>query len=188
MINPLLKFWLRNENAAVPLGDHLVAPTSGEILSIDSVETAGKITKTPWGEIKYTLPKGEFILIRIFLSLWDGHFTKSPYTGTITNIDYQPGKFLPAFTPRALIENEHQLFTLLTRFGAVFVMQIAGILARRTISLTHTNQPVQTGQNIGYILFGSQVALFIPRKAIGAIRVKVGEKILAGETILCSVK
>ncbi len=188
MINPFLKWWLRNEEVNVPSGNHLVAPSSGEVLSIDTVKTRGSITKTPWGKIDYTLPKGEFILVRIFLRLWDGHFTKSPYAGTLTHIDYQPGKFLPAFSQRALIENEHQLFRLATSFGEVSVIQIAGILARRTMALARPNEKVQTGQNLGYILLGSQVAILIPKKSVGQIQVKIGEKILAGETILCSVK
>lgn len=188
MINPFLKWWLRNEKATVPLGNHIVSPSSGKILSIDTVKTSGVITKTPWGKINYTLPKGNFVLIRIFLSLWDGHFTKSPYSGTIENIHYQPGKFLPASTSQAFIENEHQRFTLATPFGELLVIQIAGLLARRTIALTHKNEKVQTGQNIGYILFGSQVAILVPKKQVGQIQVKIGDKISAGETILCSVK
>src|SRR5277367_5379457 len=52
--------------------------------------------------------------ISIFLAIWNVHVNRSPAAGTITKMDYRPGKFLAAMMARASTENEQNVFSLST--------------------------------------------------------------------------
>jgi phosphatidylserine decarboxylase len=121
-------------------------------------------------------------VIRIFLSVFNVHLQRAPVSGTIRNVEYKPGKFLPAMKPEAHVENEQNIITLQSAKGNFEVRQIAGILARRVVSWVKAGQQVEQGQQIGFIKFGSQVDLTVPASAI--IKVKTGDKVRGGLTIL----
>jgi len=49
---------------------------------------------------------------------------RSPAAGTITKMQYRPGKFLAAMLERASVENEQNVFTLSTEAGEIVFKQI----------------------------------------------------------------
>jgi phosphatidylserine decarboxylase len=122
-----------------------------------------------------------FQVVRVFLSVFSVHLQRSPVEGIIRAVRYSPGKFLPAMDPKAHIQNEHNLITIESVRGTFIVKQIAGILARRVVSWVHPEQRVEQGQKIGFIKFGSQVDLYMPKDV--RIVVKVGDKVYGGKTI-----
>ena len=89
-------------------------------------------------------------------------------------------------TLEAAIVNEKQEFLLATDLGNIKVIQIAGFLARRTRSFVAEGTQVKKGKKLGVILLGSQTALLFPKKDF-ILKVQVGEKVRAGETILCNL-
>src|SRR5437660_8632633 len=81
----------------------------------------------------------------VFLGIWNVHGNRAPASGTITNLDYRPGKFLAAMRERASLENEQNVFTLSTEAGEMVSKQIAGLIARRVVSWQRPGEPVTRG-------------------------------------------
>jgi phosphatidylserine decarboxylase len=134
------------------------------------------------GKVMEITEEDGFKVIRMFLSVLNVHLQRSPVSGTVTSVQYVPGKFLPAMHADAHIVNEQNIFTIQTPSGDYIVKQIAGILARRVVAWSKPGDRVERGQKIGLIKFGSQVDLYLPQKAV--ITVTVGEKVVAGVTPL----
>jgi phosphatidylserine decarboxylase len=60
--------------------------------------------------------------------------------------------------------------------------QIAGLVARRIMAFVREGDPVEAGQRIGLIRFGSRVDVYLP--AGTSPKVLLGQSAIAGETIL----
>jgi len=114
--------------------------------------------------------------VSIFLAVWNVHVNRSPATGTITKMEYRPGKFLAAMV------NEQNVFTLSTDAGEIVFKQIAGWIARRVVSWKKTGEQVARGERIGLVRFGSRVDLWVPKDA--EIVVKVGDNVKGGSSVL----
>ncbi|MFC2134879.1 phosphatidylserine decarboxylase, partial [Bacteroidota bacterium] len=68
------------------------------------------------------------------------------------------------------------------RYGKVFFTQVAGAMARRIVSELTMGQEVTAGERFGMIKFGSRSDIIVPKK--WKVKVKIGDKVTAGETIL----
>ena len=120
--------------------------------------------------------------VSIFLAVWNVHVNRSPAAGTITKMEYRPGKFLAAMMERASVENEQNVFTLSTEAGEIVFKQIAGLIARRVVSWKKIGDTVARGERIGLVRFGSRVDLWVPKEA--EILVKVGDNVKGGSSVL----
>ena len=120
--------------------------------------------------------------VSIFLAVWNVHVNRSPAAGTITKMEYRPGKFLAAMMERASVENEQNVFTLSTDAGEIVFKQIAGLIARRVVSWKKVGEKVARGERIGLVRFGSRVDLWVPKEA--KMLVKVGENVKGGSSVL----
>lgn len=125
-------------------------------------------------------------VIRIFLSVFDGHIQRAPVTGRVEGISYRNGKFWDARDPRAAVENEqNQIF--IEAGGSlsgqrIMVKQIAGLIARRIVCWVKPGDSIQAGQKLGLIRFGSQVNVYVPEQV--NVCVAVGDKVVGGKTII----
>jgi len=61
-------------------------------------------------------------------------------------------------------------------------VQIAGLVARRILCFVNPNEPLDAGERIGLIRFGSRLDIFLPEGA--SARVAVGQRAIAGETVI----
>lgn len=120
--------------------------------------------------------------VSIFLSIFDVHINRSPISAVVQKIRYTPGKFLAAFNPESGKVNEQNEIHLTDGDFAVTVRQIAGIVARRIVCAIHENDEVQRGQRFGLIQFGSRMDVELP--ADTELRVKVGDKVKGGESVI----
>src|SRR5216684_216250 len=120
--------------------------------------------------------------VSIFLAVWNVHVNRSPAAGTITKMEYRPGKFLAAMRERASVENEQNVFTLSTEAGEMVFKQIAGLIARRVVSWKKAGDKVVRGERIGLVRFGSRVDVWLPRDA--EILVKLGQNVKGGSSVL----
>jgi phosphatidylserine decarboxylase len=120
--------------------------------------------------------------ISIFLAVWNVHVNRAPAAGTITKMDYRPGKFLAAMLERASFENEQNVFSLSTDAGEMVFKQIAGLIARRVVSWKKEGQRVERGERIGLVRFGSRVDVWVPKDA--EIAVKLGDNVKGGSSVL----
>ena len=69
---------------------------------------------------------------------------------------------------------------------ALVVVQIAGLVARRIVCAVHEGVSLGRGERYGLIRFGSRVDVYLPEDA--AIRVKVGDRTVAGETVIAELQ
>jgi phosphatidylserine decarboxylase len=108
---------------------------------------------------------------------------RAPYDGVVEVIHYHPGKFLSANLDKASAENERNEVMIRTRDDrVVWVVQIAGLIARRIVCWVDRGDSVKKGERFGLIRFGSRVEVFLPSDS--RINVVVGEKVRAGITHL----
>src|SRR5207302_684534 len=120
--------------------------------------------------------------LSVFLAIWNVHVNRAPASGTITNLDYRPGKFLAAMRERASLENEQNVFTLSTDAGEMVFKQIAGLIARRVVSWKKAGEKVARGERIGLVRFGSRVDVWVPSEA--EILVKLGDNVKGGSSVV----
>ena len=124
--------------------------------------------------------------ISIFLSLWDVHINRAPYSGVVRSVVYTPGKFLAAYRQEASVVNEANTVTIADHGREFIVKQIAGVLARRIVCRVRPGDTLEKGQRYGLIRFGSRTDLLLP--ATADIAVQVGDVVRGGETILAFLK
>jgi phosphatidylserine decarboxylase len=126
--------------------------------------------------------------IGIFMSIFDVHVNRSPVAGRVEEITYHRGGFMDARNPQAWQENESASIRIACPRGGqvhpVIVRQVAGVIARRIVTDLAVGQELASGQRIGMIKFGSRVELMAPRELVGEVRVKVGQTVRAGLSVL----
>ncbi|MEO7660059.1 MAG: phosphatidylserine decarboxylase [Pyrinomonadaceae bacterium] len=120
--------------------------------------------------------------ISVFLSPLDVHINRSPITGSITKISYIKGKKMPATSENASLVNERNSLLIEGEDLTVTCTQIAGILARRIVCWPKVGDKLERGQRFGLIKFGSRTDILMP--ANFEILVKVGDRVLGGETVI----
>ena len=122
--------------------------------------------------------------LSIFMSPLNVHVNRAPIAGIIESVSYRKGTFSIAARDEASIQNEQNVFTLAGEQGKVIVKQIAGAVARRIVFWKRVGDRLARGERLGLIKFGSRVdVLFEPGIEL---RVKVGDRVRAGSTILGS--
>ena len=99
---------------------------------------------------------------------------------------YVPGTFFNASLDKASENNERMIIKIETASKInIYVVQIAGLIARRIKCNLDENQNVSTGERFGIIRFGSRVDLYLPLKA--NIKVLKGQTTIAGETVIAEI-
>ncbi|MBQ3454810.1 MAG: phosphatidylserine decarboxylase, partial [Synergistaceae bacterium] len=73
-----------------------------------------------------------------------------------------------------------------TPFGPVMMVQIAGLVARRIVCRLKRGDVLEAGQRYGMIKLGSRVDLYMPGETL--VRVKMGEHVKAGESLIGVIK
>ena len=124
--------------------------------------------------------------ICVFMNVFNVHVNRSPVHGNVDHIVYKEGKFLNASLDKASDKNERSSLVLNTQNGTkIIVVQIAGLIARRILSFISPNMLLNQGERFGLIRFGSRVDIYLPLDAVE--KCKVGDKVVAGESILASL-
>ena len=165
--------FFRDPIREIPQGDGIVvSPADGKIVLIGP---------TPPGHAA-----GEGATqISIFLSVFDVHINRAPIAGTITDVVYHKGEFLPAFDDKASSRNEQNRAFIDGPAGRVGFTQIAGLIARRIVFRKKAGDVVARGEQVGLIRFGSRTDIFLPEGS--AIRVKVGDRVSGGSSIIADL-
>ena len=116
------------------------------------------------------------------MNVFDCHVNRTPCKGLVEEILYKPGKFLNASLDKASEDNERNYYKIKDIHGNnIIVVQIAGLIARRIVCETNKDQELKQGERIGMIRFGSRADIYFENyKPL----VKVGQKTIAGETLL----
>jgi phosphatidylserine decarboxylase len=125
----------------------------------------------------------ERIQVSVFMSIYNVHLNYIPIDGKIIHSTHKPGKHLMAIKPKASLLNE-QVETKIELLNGehITIRQIAGAAAKRVLSFVQGNQKVKTGDELGFIRFGSRVDHIMPADA--EILVKAGEKVTGSKSVI----
>ena len=127
------------------------------------------------------------IRISIFLTPFDVHVNRSPIAGKVVHLGYTPGKHLLTIQNAASEYNEHSTILIQGEKTRCLVKQIVGPIVRRVVYWLEVGQQLAKGDRIGMMKFGSRLDMLFPKADI-EVRVKKGEKVRAGETVVAVLK
>ncbi len=153
-----------------------VSPADGVISAIIEVD-------------QHAATEGPATIIRIFLSVLDVHINRMPCSCEVIAMTHTPGKYLDARTSESAQVNESNLVQLKTTTGArIGVRQISGAIARRIVCPVSVGESFARAQRFGMIKFGSTTELIVPTSLLETLRVKRGDRVVGGVTILASMR
>ena len=163
-------FFFRNPGRHAPdVANAVIAPADGTIIYL------GPATEEHL--------EGEVQKISIFMSVFNVHINRAPVTGRVVDSFYCRGKFLDVRDERATFENERQGLVIEAEGGQrLTVVQVAGLIARRIVCYATTGTHLERGRRYGLIRFGSRLDVYLPKTT--ELKVQMGQKTVAGETIL----
>jgi len=170
-------YFFRDPDAKVPPGSNLIlAPAHGKVDVID----------------RTTEPEfmgGECQRVSIFLSVIDVHVQNAPVSGKLTFFKYTEGEFMNAIRSECALRNENALlgFDATEPRGMKLGLRlIAGVLARRIVPYIKPGDEVVRGERISLVQFGSRADIYLPLDV--KIKVKLGDHVTGGETILAALE
>ncbi len=150
----------------------ITCPSDGKVVVIERVH-----------EPEYF--KDERIQVSIFMSPLNVHVQWAPMAGLVRYAVYHAGKYLVAWHPKSSTENERTTLVVESSKGEVLFRQIAGAVARRIKYYVQPGDMVKSGEEVGFIKFGSRIDVFLPLDA--KIHVRLDDKVKGRETLLATL-
>jgi phosphatidylserine decarboxylase len=166
-------YFFRDPTARVPAGSGIVL--SPAHATVDVIDTAAEPD----------FMGGQCQRISMFLSVLNVHVQNAPVSGKVSFLKYTRGRFLNALKTESAIFNENVLsgFMISDIPGMkIGVRLIAGAIARRIVPFVQPGDNVARGDRVSLIQFGSRADVYLPAEA--KIQVKLGDKVVGGETVL----
>jgi phosphatidylserine decarboxylase len=168
-------YFFRDPTAKTPAGPGLVvSPGHGKVDCIQQLDNQ-------------PFMGGPCHRISMFLSVINVHVQNAPVSGKINCVVHTPGKFINALESDSAVYNENVLIgfdSTETAGEKIGVRLIAGVLARRIVPFVKPGDDMARGERISLIQFGSRCDIYIPLPY--KIQVKLGDKVVGGETIMAS--
>ena len=170
LIALFMAFFFRDPERRIPEGKGLfVSPADGKVILIKDIYEKDYL-------------KAEVKEISIFMSPFDVHVNRAPCDGKVSVVKYSPGKFMAAYKDDAPIKNENIVMVLEGEKDNVLVRQVAGFVARRAVCRAKVGDVLRRGERYGIIKFSSRLDVYMPKGV--SIKVKLGDKVKAGETVI----
>jgi phosphatidylserine decarboxylase len=121
------------------------------------------------------------------MSVFNCHINRAPVAGKVQAVAYRPGKFFNASLDKASADNERNSLCIRMDDGRdIAVVQIAGLVARRIVCFVKSGDGLETGERFGLIRFGSRLDVYLPEGVDPMVR--IGQTMVAGETVLAELK
>ncbi len=204
-------WFFRNPPRRCPLGENLVSPADGRVVYVEKVRSGSEVFSIKKGvsarleDITREDLGKEKILIGIFMSPFNVHYNRAPLSGTVELIRHYPptGKNLnmasmhfravfriPPYYKNSLhiVRNERTVTKIQGCFRNAsipcYIVQIAGRTVRAIVSFYREGANVGKGDVFGMVRIGSQVDIVVPFLDGMRLKVKAGDKVRAGQTIL----
>lgn len=174
VLTTLVVNFFRDPERIIPSGTNLVvSPADGKVITIEKTRE------------EFFL-QGPVIKISIFMTIFNVHVNRIPCSGKVKDVKHWPGKFLSANKTRASFENERSAVLLdIDGERQLVVVQVAGLIARRIVCWAKPGDYVTRGERYGMIRFGSRLDVYVPLNS--NLKVKRGDKVRAGESVLCQL-
>lgn len=167
-------FFFRDPERIIPEGKGIfVSPADGKVILIEDVYEKDYLNS-------------DTKEISIFMSPFNVHVNRVPCDGKVSVVKYSPGKFLAAYKEDASVKNENIVMVLDGEKARVLVRQVAGFVARRAVCRAKVGDVLMRGERYGIIKFSSRLDVYLPKDA--QIKVQLGDKIKAGETVIAVEK
>ncbi len=171
-------YFFRDPERSITKDSHnLLAPADGVVSHIEECEDPGYLDE-------------KALRISIFLSILDVHINRAAYPGNVEYIKYQPGQFKNAMSDDSLHLNEYNDVGIKTdnpKMLKYMQRQIVGLIARRIVCDLQKGDSLDQGEKYGMMKFGSRTDLYIPLSTATELKVKVGDKVQAGLTVLATI-
>jgi len=166
-------WFFRDPEREIPFDpDALVSPADGTVTHVEEVDDPD-------------FPDGRALRISIFLSIFNVHVNRLPRDGRVVAVNYFPGAFLDARHADSARRNEHLWIDLVEPSGRlVRVKQISGAIARRIVCWLKLGEDVKKGDRLGMIKLGSRTDVLVPARDRPEVRIKVGDAVHGGSTVL----
>ena len=168
-------YFFRDPSARVPAGAGLVvSPGHGKVDVIDNVNETQFMGR-------------ECQRISMFLSVLNVHVQNAPVSGKVAYLKHTEGQFLNAMKTECATCNENVYIGFESTDPPeekIGIKLIAGVLARRIVPFVAVGDDLARGDRISLIQFGSRVDVYLPHSA--KIKVKIGDKVVGGETVLAA--
>jgi phosphatidylserine decarboxylase len=180
VVSALIVWFFRSPTRVCPSDRSLaVSPADGRVVEVLTVDDPDL---------------GPAVRVGIFLSIFNVHINRSPWTGTVDRITYRPGKFLNALLPESARENESLQLLLTADAGAeapdgvrLKVKQITGQFARRIVCRSKPGDRLERGELFGMIKLGSRTELVLAPADRWQVQVQVGDRLRAGASPIARV-
>lgn len=163
-------YFFRDPERSVPEGDNIfTSPADGRVIVIGNVYEGRHL-------------KSDAVQVSIFMSPLNVHVNRFPCDGIVESVVHTKGKFLSAFKDEASLRNENIAMLLNTRHGKILVRQVAGFIARRAVCRVKAGDALKKGERYGIIKFSSRLDVYLPKGT--NVKIKLGDKVKAGETVI----
>jgi phosphatidylserine decarboxylase len=171
----LVLYFFRDPDRTTPDDNSLIiSPADGKVVLIQNVNEDEYV-----GE--------EVTQVSIFLSPLNVHVNRNPLSGLLEYVKYYPGKYLMAWEDHASEMNERAHFGVMHSSGMKMMFkQITGFMARRIVYNIEEGDRLKAGERFGIMKFGSRMDLLLPKNV--EINVKIGDKTVAGESIIGKIQ
>jgi phosphatidylserine decarboxylase len=151
----------------------MVSPADGRVLSLAPAMPPAELG----------LGASPMMRIGIFLNVFDVHVNRVPIGGRVAKLAYRAGKFVNASLDKASEDNERMAIRIEPQEGgAIVVVQIAGLIARRIVCGLREGEEVIAGQRFGLIRFGSRTDIYLPEGWVPMVI--PGQRVIGGETVI----
>jgi len=165
-----IRFFRRPLRVVLTDPDYILSSADGHVVVIEEIH-----------ENQYF--HDQRIQVSVFMSPLNVHVNWYPISGVIMHTKYHRGSHIPAYRPKASLENERMSIVVKNEHGiSVMMTQIAGMVARRVFTNAKTGSYVFQGEEAGIIRYGSRVDLILPKDA--EVQVKLGQRVRACETVI----
>ena len=204
-------WFFRNPPRQAPHGDNLVSPADGTVVYVKEVEPHKPAISIKQGVaasindiVQQDLERPR-ILVGVFMSPFNVHYNRSPLTGAVEFIRHHPPRpvnrhmgpmhwrsilrHVPLYRNSVhILANERTVTKIRGSFKgkevSTYVVQIAGKSVHGIDSYVKPGSEVAKGDIFGMIRIGSQVDLVVTHLPGMEVKVRPGDKVRAGETIL----
>ena len=167
ILSAFMAFFFRDPQRTIPTeADIIVSAADGRVTRVED--------------------RAEGKFVSVFLSPLDVHINRAPIAGKVVKVEMFQGKKAPATSNEASQTNERNAVTIEGEKMTVVCTQIVGIVARRIVCWSKVGDTLDIGEKYGLIKFGSRTDLLMPENT--EIFVKVGDKVVGGETIIGKLK
>ena len=117
------------------------------------------------------------------MNVFNVHVNRVPISGKVVWLKYIPGAFFNASLDKSSKDNERMISKIEIKNDIfIYVVQIAGLIARRIKCDLEENQNVKIGERFGIIRFGSRVDLYVPENF--TTNLLENQTTIGGETIV----